>query len=171
MSNQSNNQKLSVRYTPETLINKTDQTIIDPTDAMLQLERGVYPTCITKPAKKLVGYYRDSVLGFLLRRNPEQVTTALETLCARMRELEDNNDELPYLAEYVATLSFAVGETTLAKKTLLRVNPHKATNTLKNIHLFIQNNHTGSILQEALKENANEEFSRWASLSDHTQYM
>jgi hypothetical protein len=100
------------------------------------LAGGLMPTTLLEISEKSETF-RDAVINHMLtdgRINEPQQQQAIELLAAAVSTCPDDNDTmLRIYSEYLAALSYAWGETEVAKRAVLRNKPEKAGRFLSTV--------------------------------------
>jgi len=138
MSNQ------SVDYTGENT--PTQGLVTTPLQAATQIMQGYIPANLLDMGTN--DYFRDVVLGYVLRDTTDQ-DTVLNVLCSALRGAPDTVRARKY-AEYVAAVAFSWGHKELALKALMRNRPEETTSFLWSVAQAMNKQMPGPFYQTLL---------------------
>lgn len=138
MSNQ------SVDYTGENT--PTQGLVTTPLQAATQIMQGYIPANLLDMSTN--DYFRDVVLGYVLRDTTDQ-DTVLNALCSALRGAPDTVRTRKY-AEYLAAVAYSWGHKELALKALMRNRPEETTSFLWSVAQAMNKQMPGPFYQTLL---------------------
>jgi hypothetical protein len=156
---------LSLKYDPQAEAPGSYPFVTDMTLTIQALANDQVPDSLRENVS--IKHHRDAIIGSVMKDMSDHgIKAVLNTLSNKLRSMADNtSDEVRVYCEIVASIAYASGDTELAKKALLRIEPTRATSLLKTIYsAMIERGIDSSAFKGMLEIGAEEAINEWKRL-------